>query len=69
MAKSSKSIKSFKSQSSSVEEVLNCTVPELPGTDPDTLPFKHWSDDDINAIHWDELDARVYFVFKVLNSN
>lgn len=69
MSKSLKSAKSSKLQSTSAEEVLTSTVAELRGTDPDTLPFKHWSDDEINAIHWDEFEGKVVSVFVQTNSN
>lgn len=40
-------------KSNAPSELFVPTVEELPGTDPSILPFQQWSDQELNAEHWD----------------
>lgn len=52
--------------SSGISEVFVPTIPEKPGTDPSTLPFPVWSDQEVNAEEWDVPKRKVVDTFFIL---
>lgn len=50
-------------------EPFVAVTPAFSGTDPKTLPFLEWSDQDLNSEQWDLPKSKVSLLFALLCSN